>query len=187
MPLVYISLFNAFTIKNTSCRVSVRTMCQMRFYEGISMQTPLASNHVAESEFSTKAAASNTWAYRIICIKGHGWYGTSSRKIKWVMKIMKIFLSSKPCLKQLYLLTSIKITLANQQLKATFHSTHVDDTHLWCAHWDILERLHVCVRNRSPLLLPVCPQATCMKVFLRSTCQVSETSAKVFASVKSAL
>lgn len=76
----------------------------------------------------------------------------------------------------------INVTLANQQLKVTFHSTHVDYIHLWWAHRDILERLHVCVRNRFPSVPPVCPEATCMKVFLHGTCQGSETSGKVFAS-----
>lgn len=58
--------------------------------------------------------------------------------------------SPKPHLKRFYFLTFIDVTLSNQQLRATFHSTHVEHMHLWCAHRDILERLHVRVRNRSP-------------------------------------
>lgn len=73
-----------------------------------------------------------------------------------LQRIMNIFFFPKPHLKRFYFLTLIDVTLSNQQLRATFHSTHVEHMHLWCAHRDILERLHVCVRNRFPTTTPHC-------------------------------
>lgn len=68
-------LFNAFIMKNTSSWISGQTIRQMRYYECVKVQTLLAGNHVAESEFSTKAAASNAlilqdnmyWRPRLVC------------------------------------------------------------------------------------------------------------------------